>query len=465
MNNHLSTPTLSAYNCEDLAKHLQRYQRYFKSKTHSQLSRAQQYIAGLIKTERRSRNIMCMDQTTGTGDYQALHHFVSDSVWNPFPLMRELAQETANLFACPQGGTSLQIDESGHMKKGKSSVGVARQYAGVSGKVGNCQVGVYTSLVQKEDFCLINSRIYLPKEWTSDPFRCDKAAIPEDQRSFRTKPQLALEMVREAHLQGLQFDWVGGDSVYGNSNELVNGLENMGLKFVLDVSGDKHIYLQKPTLLPPKSSAGRGRPHTAHKIQGEPVSVLGYARSLKKQQWQLVKIRKTPKGWLKAWCHVVRVWVVPRKTTIIQSRTLILRKVPGRKKGYKYSLTNYDLSSTSLPKLVWMQGQRHFIEQAFKVAKHELGMSDYQVRKWEAWYKHTAMVMLAMLFMVKQKRLHQVIFPLTSLPDMRKLSQAMIDGDQNEYQRQIKFMTQRHQRRKTDMRRYYSDEENEHELK
>ncbi len=453
-------PTLLSLVCEDLSKHLHPYQQHFKSRTHSQTFHAQQYLAGLIKTERRSRNIECMHQTTGTGDYQALHHFVSGSVWDPFPLMRQVAEETADLFASPQGGVSLQIDESGHMKKGKASVGVARQYAGVSGKVGNCQIGVYASLVHKEDFSLINSRIYLPKEWTSDPARCEKAGIPPEQCSFKTKPQLALEMVWEAYRQGLIFDWVGGDSVYGNSPELIDGLEQMGLKFVLDVNGDKHVYLQEPDLLPPEPSSGRGRPNTAHKIEGQSICVLDYAQSLNKSQWELVKIRKTPKGWLKAWCHVVRVWVVPRKTTKIQARTLILRKVPGRKKGFKYSLTNFDLATTTLKKLVWMQGQRHFIEQAFRVAKHELGMSDYQVRKWEAWYKHTTMVMLAMLFMVKQKRIHQVVSPLTSLPDIRKLSQAMIDGDTEEYQKQLKYMTKRHQRRRADIRRHYPKDRN-----
>lgn len=320
-----------------------------------------------------------MHETAGSSDYQSLHHFVSGSVWDPFPLMRQIAEQTSGLFATGRGGISLQLDESGHMKKGNHSVGVARQYSGVSGKVGNCQIGVYASLVHEQDCSLINSRIYLPKSWTSDAVRCEKAGIPPDQRLFKTKPRLALEMVRDAHRQGLEFDWVGGDSVYGNSYELIAGLEEMGLKFVMDVNGDKHIYLREPDLIPPQPSTARGRPQINNKVRGQSVAVLEYAKSLDRSQWQMVKIRKTPKGWLKAWCHVVKVWTVPRKTNQIQSRTLILRKVPGRKKGFKYSLTNYDLAQKSIQKLVWMQGQRHFIEYAFKVAKHELGLSDYQV--------------------------------------------------------------------------------------
>ena len=104
-----------------------------------------------------------------------------------------------------------------------------------------------------------------------------------------------------------------------------------------------------------------------------------------------------------------------------------------------------------------MQGQRHFIQQSVRAAKKELGLSDYQVRKWYAWHRHSAMVMLAMLFIVKQKVIHKIHHPLTSIADIRKLSQAIIEGNNKEYKRRFSQMIKRHWNRKTDIDRYYRD--------
>ena len=442
---------------DTLPTHLCAFSRHFQSRTHSQADHAARYLRCLVTTERNFGNIERMNESVGEDDYQGLHHFISSSVWDRFPLMTQIGQELSDLFLSKSGEVSLQLDESAHLKKGKSSVGVGRQYAGLTGKVDNCQVGVYASLVKDTDFCLINSRIYLPKSWTNDPERCKKAGIPLANRSYKTKPQLALEMVKEASEAGIGFDWVGGDSIYGNSPDLIDWLDQTGTKFVLDVSSDRHLYLKEPQLVPPPKSKGRGRPAKHPKIEGTSVSLIDYAEGLDKKQWQQVKIRKTAKGWLKSWVHVVKVWVVPRKTTQIKCRTLILRKLPGRKKELKCSFSNFSIETTSMRKLVWMQGQRHFIEQSFRTAKKELGLSDYQVRKWHAWHRHSAMVMLAMLFIVKQKLVHKIRHPLTSMGDIRKLSQALIEGNHEQYQRRFMQMSKRHRKRKADIDRYYRD--------
>ena len=144
-------------------------------------------------------------------------------------------------------------------KKGKHSVGVARQWNGRRGKVDNCQVGVFASLCRGRHSTLVNSRLYLPKEWTNDKRRCRQAHIPVDNRTFKTKPQLALEMVVQARETGLSYGWVGADGLYGNNPELLLGLDDLNETFMIDVHKDQRIYLNDPAPMIPESKSNRGR--------------------------------------------------------------------------------------------------------------------------------------------------------------------------------------------------------------
>ena len=154
-------------------------------------------------------------------------------------LMAEQKQHSG----CPTG---FIIDESAHLKKGECSVGVGKQYAGVVGKVENSQVGVYVILANDRYATLIGQRLFLPQKWTEDARRCDKAGVPKDARKFKTKPQLAFDLVDEAIANGVQFDWIGGDGLYGHSYELSKGLDERSRFFVLDAHKDELVYLQKP---------------------------------------------------------------------------------------------------------------------------------------------------------------------------------------------------------------------------
>ena len=150
-------------------------------------------------------------------------HPLVSSVTNGFGLMVELAK---NIFRKlqPIGKIGCTVDEKAHLKKGTKSVGVARQYAGTSGKVDNCQVAVYLSLTAGKYSSLTNFRLFLPQQWIDNPARCQKAGIPKSERVFKTKPQLALEMIREHLKHGVQFDYVNGDGLYGNGFEFSKGL-------------------------------------------------------------------------------------------------------------------------------------------------------------------------------------------------------------------------------------------------
>lgn len=419
---------------DNLSKHLKRYQGHFFTETDDSSDLGYAYILGLIKTEASKRNIERMlEELTISGDgYQRIQQFITDSPWSAESLIRSIAEDTCALYAEQPGyridDVGYIIDESGHIKSGKHSVGVARQYAGVVGKVENCQIGVYVSLVWRRHSALINARLFLPEAWTADTKRCEKAGIPEKARKFKTKLELALEMVQADIDAGIQFGWVGGDGLYGHGYEFGNALENMGLKFFLDIHCNQKIYLAEPRIEVPPKSSNKGRPPTKPKADLESLEVKNYMQQLRPDQWQRVTVRDGTKGPLTLSVSATKVWVwdglseAPRARTLVITRNLADNKI-------KYSLTNFALHHKTIEQLAYMQAQRYWVERAFQESKSELGMSDYQVRKWNALHHHMALVMLALSFLVKERIVRQETHPLASCRDVRLLIIALLTQD------------------------------------
>jgi SRSO17 transposase len=163
------------------------YASHFQLKTRNIEPQAQHYLCGLMQTRRK--NMERMAEVIPDSDEQALQHFLSNSNWDERKVLDQVALEANQLIGGKQN-SALLIDESGFTKKGKHSVGVARQYNGRLGKVDNCQVGVFASLNHRKQVTLIDQRLYLPEHWTEDPERCESVGIPEANRSFKTKPEL-----------------------------------------------------------------------------------------------------------------------------------------------------------------------------------------------------------------------------------------------------------------------------------
>ncbi len=185
--------------------------------------------------------------------------------------MRDVARNTNKSFECLAGEKGLILDESGNEKAGKQSVGVARQYIGNIGKVCNSQNGVYAGLSRVDKISLVGARLYLPKEWTSDKKRCQKAGIPAQEQKYRTKPELGLEIIKD--LEGvIEYDWIGGDSVYGNSPRLRKSLRELGKAYVMDVGEELQVCLEKPQPYLPKR-VGQGRPRTNLVIDEAKISL------------------------------------------------------------------------------------------------------------------------------------------------------------------------------------------------
>lgn len=196
-----------------------------------------------MQSEKRNMERMC--EVVPDSDDQVLQNFLTNSSWDERAVMDRVAQDADGLL----GGTAdsaLYIDESGFKKKGKHSAGVSRQWNGREGKKENSQVAVFAALGQNERVNIVDSRLYLPKEWTDDIQRCDAAGIPKESQKFETKIEMAYDMVCHAREIGLRFKWVGFDGLYGNALWLLKALNKDNEIFMADVHKDQHIYLKNP---------------------------------------------------------------------------------------------------------------------------------------------------------------------------------------------------------------------------
>ncbi len=233
--------------------------------------------------------------------------FISNVEWDTSAVMRQVARQANDLLGAPSE-TALLIDESGFEKKGTHSVGVARQWNGRRGKVDNCQVGVFASLCRGRHSTLIDTRLYLPEEWTNDKRRCRQAQIPVAHRTFKTKPQLALEMVKPARESGLAYGWVGADGLYGNNPELLYGLDDLNETFMIDVHKDQRIYLNDPEPAIPVSKSGRGRRSSQYKSAEKALQVQKLMQKKFRLPWKKVTLREGDKGALTVEVIHHRIW-------------------------------------------------------------------------------------------------------------------------------------------------------------
>jgi SRSO17 transposase len=349
-------------------------------------------------------------------EYDPLQYFLSDSDWDWYPINDQIAQDADKILG-GHDDSALYVDETGIPKKGKMSVGVARQWCGQLGKTDNCQVGVFATLGRDRFSTPIDFRLYLPKEWTEDKERCRKAKVPAENMQLRGKDELALDMVLDARKRGIRFNWVGCDGFYGDKPEFLRGLANNGEIFMADLHKDQRVYIEDPKPIIPESTSSRGRNPSTLKAQTEAIRVDKWSESKPEEAWKRIEVRKTTKGNLFVDILHQQVWLWDGKEAEARRWHLIIRREVDSPKKKKYSLSNAS-DNTSVERLAYMQAQRYWVERPFQDAKNQCGMGEYQARGWPAWHHHMTMVMLAMLFMLEQRLLHQENIPLLSCQDI-----------------------------------------------
>lgn len=177
---------------------------------------------------------------------------------------------------------------------------MSRQYSEQLDKVDRCQVAVYGALSAGEYYSLIDTRLYLPREWTDNIKRCQQAGVPDKEISHRTKPELAIEILSHQQRIGTRFDWVVADGLYGHDSEFRKSTDALGIKYMYDVHNDDSVYLECPEIFVPKRTAAKGRTPVRLKASTPSYKVLSLAKNLEETSWKEFHIRNTTKGRLKA---------------------------------------------------------------------------------------------------------------------------------------------------------------------
>jgi SRSO17 transposase len=380
-------------------------------------------------------------------NYQSQQHFITHSPWDAKEAMKIVAQKANNTL----GDTKKQcllIDESSHKKAGKDSVAVSRQHNGNLGKIENSQTGVFAALANDSDVCLIRTRLFIPEVWIIDEARCLRAGIPKKDIVFKTKPQLAIEMIKELKDEGVEYGWVGADALYGRNFDFRDSIADMGLKYVVDIQKDHPIYLEEPHLYIPQKS----RRKTTKTIRYQTDTVMQtpekYIESLTDHDWKEIKYRQGTKGQMKALFHIREVYIWKPRSESSQKLTLIIRK---KNNEIKYSLSNFSKKETTDEEFAYMQGQRFLVEKLFKDEKGELGLFDYQIRKYQSWYHHMALVMIAMHYTLEVIIKNRDKIPLLSVRDVRLQIIEILLNNGVKIDKEITQMVQRHKQRAEDI--------------
>jgi SRSO17 transposase len=273
----------------------------------------------------------------------------------------------------------LVVDETGFLKKGTHSAGVARQYSGTAGQIANCQIGVFLTYASSKGHALIDRALYLPEHWSADTERRAEAAIPEEV-AFATKPALAKQMIMRALDAGVPCAWVLGDEVYGSDRKLRTALEQREKPFVLGVRSNERLWAvhEKRTGWYTAAKLTKARPASAWQCHSAGSGTKGE----RLYDWARLRLARRSGP---TWAH----WLLVRRNC----------KDPDDVAYYVV----FGRAETSLAALARAAGMRWTTEECFEVAKQEVGLDDYEVRSWHGWYRHVTLAMLALAFLVAMR--------------------------------------------------------------
>jgi SRSO17 transposase len=298
------------------------------------------------------------------------------------------------------------VDDSGIPKKGKHSVGVARQYCGELGKQDNCQVAVTLSVASDHASLPIACRLYLPEAWVNDKTRRQTAGVPKE-IAFQTKPQIALGQIEQAIADGVPQGVVLADAGYGNDTAFRSGLTAMGLVYAVGVQGSTAVWALGTKPLPAKPWSGKGRPtkRLQRDATTKPISAKALAQSLSRKAWRTVAWREGSKGMLSSRFAAVRVRPSHRDTLRSEPRPeewLLIEWPGGEKEPTKYWLSTLP-ADTAIATLVDTAKLRWRIERDFQDLKQEIGLDHYEGRGWRGFHHHAALSIAAYGFLVAER--------------------------------------------------------------
>ena len=328
-------------------------------------SRVGRYLRGLLASVER-KNGWQMAEELGDQNAHGVQRLIAEADWD-----EEAVRDDLRTYVIEQLGETdgtLVVDETGFLKKGKKSAGVARQYSGTAGRRENSQVGVFLSYASSKGAAFIDRALYLPDEWTQDRVRCREAGIP-DEVEFATKGELAKLMLARAFAAGVPAEWVVGDTVYGY-DELRLWLEEQQKNYVLAVPETHQVW-----------------------VQGQPQPVGLLAALLPEEAWVVLSAGEGSQGprlyeW--AWLQL------PNEMEAMSERArwvLIRRSLSDRSQRAYYRV--YGPATITLAEVVQRAGSRWQIEEGYEQAKGGVGLDQYEVRTWRAWYRYMTLALVA----------------------------------------------------------------------
>lgn len=331
------------------------------------------------------------------GQVRSMQRFISDVVWDNSKILDKYHKMVFEDMGDPKG--VLIFDESGFPKKGNDSVGVSKQYCGNLGKVENCQVGVFAAYASRHGYALVDKRLFIPDKWFDKDYETKrlKCKIPRQIKS-RTKPQLATEIFRDLKDKAtLPFKYIVADTIYGNSPEFIKAIESCIEKiYFVSIPSDKLCWLQRP-ITKIKEYKYRGKILSKRVTEKEPICVKTLAKSINDYFWYRRKVSEGTKGPIE-YEFTKRQIILSKNNNPAKVVWLIIKRTIGDNPTYYYYISNAP-SSTRLELFVWLSGIRWAIEQCFEETKTELGMDQYEVRKYAGWNHHILTCMLAHFFL------------------------------------------------------------------
>jgi SRSO17 transposase len=334
------------------------------------------------------------------GPVRGMQRFLSDVRWDEEQRLGNYHQLVAAEMGDPDG--VLMFDETGFVKKGQDSVGVARQYCGTLGKVENCQVGVFAGYASRQGYALVDQRLFLPAGWLADAYaaRRTKCHVPEE-LTFQSKPQLAAAMLQHiAHEGVLPFRYIVADCLYGNSPTFLDAVDAcVGRTALVAIPSETRCWLQRPRLEDKRyryKGEARGRRVVAEP-ESTPSMVATVAASLPASSWYRRQGSAGTKGPIAY--EFARQRVTLCKDGLPERPVwLVIKRTVGAAPSYAYAISNAP-ASTPLSTFVWLSGLRWAVEPCFEEGKTELGMDHYEVRKYTGWHHHMLTTMLAHFFL------------------------------------------------------------------
>jgi len=346
-----------------------------------------------------------LDPLHASARHQALHHFVSRAEWSDEHMLQRVAQWVVPKMDFASGGFWI-VDDTAFPKKGKHSVGVARQYCGVLGKQDNCQVAVSVSVANEQASLPVAWQLYLPREWALDKARRTKAGVPSDV-AFATKTQIALGQLERLLWQGAPRHCVLADAGYGVDTGFRERLDELGLPYVVGITSAVVVWPPGVEPLPPKPYGGMGRPAVTPRRTRtrQPVSVKTLAEQVPAQAWQTISWREGTNQSLSSRFAALRVRHAggnSGRARLKPQQWLLIEWPSGQGEPLKYYLSNLP-ADTAINDLVAKAHMRWRIERDYQDLKQELGLDHYEGRGWRGFHHHGTLSIAAYGFLVSER--------------------------------------------------------------